>query len=208
MDAGARTRRDEQRERTRADLLDAAAAVFASRGFHGASVDQVAEAAGYTKGAVYSNFTSKAELFLALLDRQLDRTVATLETIVADVAPENRAARLGADHGRLPVLEGEWFLLEAEFLLYAARDGDEAVRQRVAERQRRTRRRITALVERHLADLGVDEPPLPAEDVARLLMAAADGLAQAALVDESARDGGRLFTVLVEVLQDTTHPGT
>lgn len=196
-----RTRRDEQRERTRTDLLDAAAAVFAARGYHGASVDDVAEAAGYTKGAVYSNFSSKQELFLALLERQLDRTVEAVEALVSEVAPEERAAELAERAHDLPVLDGGWFLLEAEFLLYAARKDDPAVRERVAARQRRTRARITALVAQHLADLGVAEPPVPAEDIARMLMATADGLTQAALVDETAQDGGRLFALLLEILQ-------
>ncbi|WP_052666340.1 TetR/AcrR family transcriptional regulator [Nitriliruptor alkaliphilus] len=194
-----RNRRDEQRERTRQELIDAAAVVFAKHGFHGASVDQVAEAAGYTKGAVYSNFRSKEQLFLELLDRQLDRSVELLERVVDEVAPEDRAAAFAAQAATLPILEGEWFLLEAEFLLYAARNEDPSVRERVAARQQRTRARITDLVQRHLDDLGVGSSVV-AEDLARLLMATADGLTQAALVDESARDGGRVFATLIELL--------
>ena len=64
-----RLTRDERREETRDRLLDAAADVFNRLGYHGASLDAVAEAAGYTKGAVYSNFATKADLFLALLGR-------------------------------------------------------------------------------------------------------------------------------------------
>lgn len=194
-----RTRRDEQRERTRQELIDAAAVVFAKHGYHGASVDQVAEAAGYTKGAVYSNFRSKEQLFLELLDRQLDRSVELLERVVDEVAPADRAAAFARQAAALPILEGEWFLLEAEFLLYAARNEDASVRERVAARQQRTRARITDLVQRHLDDLGTGSSVV-AEDLARLLMATADGLTQAALVDESARDGGRVFATLIELL--------
>ncbi len=196
-----RTRRDEQRERTRAELLDAAASVFAARGFNGASVDQVAEAAGFTKGAVYSNFDSKEELFVALLDLQLDRTLDALEGVLRDVAPEHRSHVASHWHAELPVLDGSWFLLEAEFLLYAARKDDPDIRQRVAARQQRTRASVTSILERHLADLGITEPAIPAVDIARLLMAAADGLAQASLVDETARDSDRLFGTLLELLQ-------
>lgn len=199
-----RTRRDEQRERTRAELLEAAAAVFAAHGFNGASVDKVAEAAGYTKGAVYSNFTSKEELFLELLGQQLDRTIEALGAAVRGASPDELTVEAASWHATLPVLDGTWFLLEAEFLLYAARKTDPSIRERVAARQRRTRARITELVEEHLADLGIDEPALPAEDVARLLMATADGLAQAALVDETARDGSRLFATLLGILQRAT----
>jgi AcrR family transcriptional regulator len=192
-------RRDEQRARTRSHLLDAAARVFAAQGYHAASVDQVAVAAGYTKGAVYSNFSSKEELFLELLDRHLDQAIGMLEQLVFEVAPEARAERFVQEHERLAVLDRDWFLLEAEFLLYAARN--EQVRDRVAARQRRTHERITAITRRHLDDLGVPEQVLSAAELARILMATADGLTQAALADdEVARDGGRLLVRAAEAL--------
>jgi AcrR family transcriptional regulator len=192
-------RRDEQRARTRADLLDAAARVFAAQGFHAASVDQVAEAAGYTKGAVYSNFSSKEELFLELLERHLDQAINVIEQLVFEVEPAQRAGLFAEHHDRITVLDREWFLLEAEFLLYAARN--EQVRERVATRQRRTHERITSLARRHLDDLGIPEEILPAADAARILMATADGLTQAALADEEvAVDGGRLLALTVEAI--------
>jgi AcrR family transcriptional regulator len=194
-----RTRRDEQRERTRGELLDAAAETFAKHGFHGASVDLVADVAGYTKGAVYSNFRSKEELFLELLDRQLDATVDILSSVVDDVPPDQRAEAIAVRAAELEVLDGDWFLLEAEFLLYAARNEDPAIRERVAARQRQTRARITGLVQRHLDEVGAD-PAIVAEDLARLLIATADGLTQAAVVDNTARDGGRIFALLTGVL--------
>jgi AcrR family transcriptional regulator len=64
----ARLTRAQRRQQTRARLLEAAGQVFARRGFHAATLDEVAEAAGYTKGAVYANFANKDGLFLALLD--------------------------------------------------------------------------------------------------------------------------------------------
>jgi AcrR family transcriptional regulator len=200
-----RTRRDEQRERTRQELLDAAAVVFAKQGYHGASVDQVAEAAGFTKGAVYSNFRSKEELFLELLERQLDRSVELLEGVVDALPPDERIPAIVEATETLPILEGGWFLLEAEFLLYAARNEDPSVRQRVAARQQRTRERITAVVQRHLDDIGA-EPAIAAEDITRLLTAAADGLTQAALVDETARDGGRILGLLIQTLLGSLAP--
>jgi AcrR family transcriptional regulator len=194
-----RYRRDEQRARTRADLLDAAARVFAAQGFHAASVDQVAEAAGYTKGAVYSNFSSKEELFLELLDRHLDQAIGLLEQLVFEVAPEARAERFAQEHERLAVLDRDWYLLEAEFLLYAARNTQ--VRDRVTARQRRTHERITAIARRHLDDLDIPEDVLPAGEFARVLMATADGLTQAALADdEVATDAGRLLVTTAEAL--------
>src|SRR5271165_3909467 len=58
---------ERRRQQTREHLLQAAAQVFAERGFHGTSLDEVAAAAGFSKGAVYSNFRNKEDLFLALL---------------------------------------------------------------------------------------------------------------------------------------------
>ncbi len=72
------TRRSPKAERTRADLLAAARRVFAEKGYEGASVGDVAAAAGYTKGAVYANFGSKEELFLELA-RQLTADDAALK---------------------------------------------------------------------------------------------------------------------------------
>src|SRR4051812_50109383 len=70
-----RPRKDEVRER----VLQAAGEVFAERGFAAASLDQVAAAAGFTKGAVYSNFRSKDDLFLALMEDEGARRIDTVE---------------------------------------------------------------------------------------------------------------------------------
>src|SRR5260370_11763687 len=71
-----------RREMTRQHLLEAAAIVFTRNGFHGSTLDEVAATAGFTKGAVYSNFKSKDELFLALLDERVERQFAvTLEVL-------------------------------------------------------------------------------------------------------------------------------
>ena len=76
---------ERRREMTRQHLLDAAAIVFARKGFHGATLDEVAKLAGFTKGAVYSNFKSKDDLFLALLEQKSDRSYAVT---AASVAPK------------------------------------------------------------------------------------------------------------------------
>src|SRR5262245_34882102 len=76
-----RTRRDGQAQ-TRADLIAAARHVFLSRGFHAATLDEIAEQAGYTKGAVYSNSTGKDALFLALLTEHFARRAEVYASIV------------------------------------------------------------------------------------------------------------------------------
>jgi len=80
-----RLSRMERREKTRQDLLNAAEKCFVTRGFHATSVDEVAERAGYTKGAVYSNFGSKEDLFFGVYQRRVDH-------VLADVVPGLRQA--------------------------------------------------------------------------------------------------------------------
>src|SRR5579864_1779086 len=116
---------ERRRQQTRDHLLAAAAQVFADRGFSGATLDEVAAVAGFTKGAVYSNFKNKEDLFLALFkanyDREMDQLRVTLEA--SELPPESR---LG-DFVSL-ILEqsreagGNFGLLYQEFWLYAARN--------------------------------------------------------------------------------------
>jgi AcrR family transcriptional regulator len=82
---GQRMTRAERKELTRELLFDAAIEVFARKGYHGASLDDVAEVAGFTKGAVYSNFTRKSDLFRALLERESRRRSEGLAGVIADV---------------------------------------------------------------------------------------------------------------------------
>ena len=74
-----RLSRAERREQTREELISAAEACFVTRGFHASSVDEVAERAGYTKGAVYSNFASKEDLFFAVYERRVERMQTEVE---------------------------------------------------------------------------------------------------------------------------------
>src|ERR1700737_3678872 len=64
--------RDQSKANTRERLLDAARSVFASSGFHGASVEEIASAAGFSTGALYSNFDGKEDLFLVLMVREIE----------------------------------------------------------------------------------------------------------------------------------------
>src|SRR5579862_5698159 len=84
---------DRRRQQTRAYLLKAAEQVFSERGFHGATLDEVAAVAGFTKGAVYSNFQSKDDLFLALLEARYQSGMASVRALLDDkAAPHSGAA--------------------------------------------------------------------------------------------------------------------
>ena len=83
----------ERREQTREQVLDAAARVFAKRGFHATSLDAIAEEAGFSRGAVYYNFADKEELFLELLDRRCAERAQDLREVFADTRRGRRAAQ-------------------------------------------------------------------------------------------------------------------
>ncbi|MBE1874142.1 TetR/AcrR family transcriptional regulator [Myceligenerans pegani] len=120
-----------RRERTRARLLDAAYTVFARDGIHGASIEAICETAGFTRGAFYSNFGSKEELFLALAERLKRQQLDALEVATRSLDPS--AFRSGkVDHDAIaqvldavatdPDHNRQWTLLRSEFELLAMRD--------------------------------------------------------------------------------------
>src|SRR6201996_8512282 len=78
-----RTRTRPTRDDTRDKLFEAAARVFEEQGIGGASIDAIAEAAGFTRGAFYSNFASKDELIVAMLEDHADRSVQHYRDLLA-----------------------------------------------------------------------------------------------------------------------------
>jgi AcrR family transcriptional regulator len=109
--------RAERQARTRTDLIDAAERLFSANGFHPTSLDAVADAAGYTKGAVYSNFSSKEDLFFAVYERRVERFLEDIGPRMAeseDVAEgvlgviAEVAQRRGEDDGWLAVFFEFW----------------------------------------------------------------------------------------------------
>ena len=129
----------EKRDETREQILAAASRVIADRGFHAASLDAIADEAGFSRGAVYYNFADKEELFLELLDRRCAERAQDLRDVFTDiddpddVEATSRQAQVAADHA-LDAMTGdtEWRSLYLEFLAHAARDA--AFRRRFAKR--------------------------------------------------------------------------
>jgi AcrR family transcriptional regulator len=141
----ARLTRAESQAQTRQRLIEAAAIVFARRGFHGASIDEVADEAGYTKGAVYSNFGSKDELFLAVLEARL-QTNADFYRRLDQRAQAQPGQDLAGLLPRLDDLEETWCLLQVEFWLYALRNPP--LRDRMAALYRRYRAQLASITQR------------------------------------------------------------
>ncbi len=168
------TRADAQAQ-TRGRLVLAAAGVFARRGYRGATLGEIAREAGFTVGAVYSNFATKQELFLAVLEEHVGARIDELAGALAAASTSAQAAELAAA-GTARHLHDDptWFPLFVEYWSEATRDP--AVRERFADYQRATHRRLTELIERWAAEHG-REPALPAADLAIVAKALTNGLA-------------------------------
>jgi len=177
----ARLSREEKKARTRAQLLDAARTVFAEHGFAAASLDQVAEEAGLTKGAVYSNFANKEDLVLAVLDDNFNRQMDEALSKVDFEGTIEEQARVGGSIFFSKSRDEQWAeLLFLDFVIYAARNPE--FRRRLAARHRESTAAIAdVMVEgssSHQWDL-----PMPAERLALVLNALGNGLAMEQLID-------------------------
>ena len=161
-----RLSRAERQARTREDLIDAAERLFSRGGFHATSVDAVADAAGYTKGAVYSNFSSKEELFLAVYERRADEAVAEVERELAKAPDpitgiESIARARIAQRGR-----GDgWLAVFFEFWAHVLRHPE--LRERFAAIHTRVNEPLAAAAGQVAAEHGIE----PEQPVARMATA-------------------------------------
>jgi AcrR family transcriptional regulator len=128
-------------------ILDAASKVFAAEGFAGATIDAIGQAAGFTKGAVYSNFGSKDELFLALLDREFELRGEQIATALGSGGDTAAAAR-ELSRSVLDSIQShaDYYVLFVEYWLRAVRDPQ--LRERFIAR----RRAAAADQARHIAE--------------------------------------------------------
>ena len=177
----ARLTRKESQAKTRSQLLEAAGRVFARRGMQRATVDEVAGEAGYTKGAFYANFSSKEDLFLAMLDERFAQRLDEIDRVLDSGATVSEQARqAGRDFTEHIAADPEWSRLFFEFAVQALRD--EGFRQELVRRHRTLRERIADGLRSHVDTLG-GAMPVEAEDVARMTYAMADGFALARLLE-------------------------
>lgn len=155
---------EERRAATRTDLLEAAARVFARRGFHGASVDDVAADAGYTSGAVYHNFGSKEDLFLAAFEHQVARRVREVQEAHSSAAGGSASERTEAIAARWMEFvrsEPDMFLMLVEYWAYAVRDPK--LRKEFAERFGAFRDATARIIEGEARRGGWELPESPAD---------------------------------------------
>lgn len=194
---------ERRRAMTREHLLEAAAVVFARNGYHGASLDEVAAAAGFTKGAVYSNFKSKEDLFLALIDQRIERQTAAFSAeLDAPALPGDDQLR------RIQDLIARSFdrdqgALYFEFMAYAARNPE--TRAKLAASARRGRDAAVRLITEVHERMGT-APAYPIPVLAQLMLALFDGLASLWFLDPELVDNDMLRDVLAFLYANIDRP--
>ena len=177
----------ERKATTRRKLIDAAMTTVARHGFHAAGVDAIAAAAGYSVGAIYANFGSKDDLFLAVFDDHL----AWFERVVADAPPDLAPLERLLD-------ERDQLLVFMEFWGHAVRSPK--VKRRFAQRMTRLRGHVADLIRRRAADAGGAIDDETAERLATVALALARGMAIERLADRKAVPPGMLAAALSALL--------
>ena len=156
-----RPTRHERQAETRKRVLEAATRVFARRGYAAASIEEIADEAGFSHGAVYSNFAGKEALFLAVYEERIARRQGEIGAAGEKDAPGQWMARVRDDP--------EYFLLFLEFVVQAGRN--DHVRAAFARKAGRTHDTIAELL------AGRPDLPLPPERLALAIRALGLGLA-------------------------------
>ena len=200
---GAHTARVDRRTRAaraqgrqaRDELLTAALQVFAKRGYRDASVDEIAAAAGYSKGALYWHFSGKEELLSALIEERIDAPMRAMVALLESAPPErDMSVEASREFARRLTGERDAVLLEHEYWSLAIRDP--ALRARYTARQAELRTALARALEARGRHLGTPDLAMPAEDVARVVMTIIGGLA----VDELIEPGSVRPELLAETL--------
>jgi AcrR family transcriptional regulator len=193
-----------RRVETRRRLLAAALASFAERGFYGSTVEDICERAAFTRGAFYSNFSSKEELFFALHADRAGRLLAALEAAVSaatPVAPTGAAAFVSVVERFLSVWSDDrrWYLVNTEFTLHAVRHPETA--EILAAHLREVRARITQLVTTALAESG-RELTIDPDAFVRSILALHEGSLGQNYLEPSAVPPGHLEREVLPALLD------
>jgi AcrR family transcriptional regulator len=190
-----------RRPNTTARLLDAAFAVFAERGFQSASIEQVCEAAGFTRGAFYSNYKSKDELFIALFDRNAGRILERVRELIGDQEAEAAVASLIKFFTEPSPDDRDWYLISMDFTLHAIRNPEAA--KVLAQHDRALRQEMIPLIVEVFAKAG-RKPRIDPDRIARTIVALTEGAAAQSYVEPDALPPGtlekELFPIIFEAI--------
>jgi AcrR family transcriptional regulator len=167
--------------------------VFARRGFEGASLDEIAETAGFTRGAIYKNFDGKEDLFFAVIDRLNEQVIDAFRVIAPDSARTTDwdISKL-AELWRASIDFDDLFAIGKEYELYVLRNP--AARPRAAAHRRKQRELVATFID-EVAERSGMTLRLPSTTLAGIILAAADGLTYAVHID-----GEELFGPFLELL--------
>jgi AcrR family transcriptional regulator len=138
--------RVERQAQTRTELIGAAERLFISEGFHATSVADVAAVAGYTTGAVYSNFASKEDLFFAVYERRAETAVRRVERSIQELGPAAAVERIGTDTAARRGRDDGWLAVFVEFWAHVVRTPE--LRARFAEIHTRASQPVADAVDR------------------------------------------------------------
>ena len=178
----ARTSRADSQARTRATLLRSAAKVFDRRGFNAASVEEIAERAGFTRGAFYANFSDKADALLTLLEESRGNAMAEIARVMMDTPDDEKLAALQRWYDELV---GDQRLGRATAELVAQPKHKDIVKRRLAARQAQARAAIASVLAAYREAEGI-ALPLEDHEVASLILAIGDGIANQRHLEPSA----------------------
>ncbi|MFI8189157.1 TetR/AcrR family transcriptional regulator [Streptomyces sp. NPDC085946] len=193
--AGRVTRR---RARTRANLLDAAFSVFAAKGFGHVSIEEVCEAAGYSRGAFYSNFASLDELFFVLYRERADLIAQQVSDALAGDGPGLDVPAAVDRVTEVLLLDRDWLLVKTDFLVHAARRPD--VARTLLEHRAGLRRALADRLARAGGPARLPAALGGADGAAHAVVAAYDGVTTRLLLDEDAAGARRWLKQLLTAL--------
>jgi AcrR family transcriptional regulator len=194
---GLRLNREEQVERNRTALLAAARRVFLAKGYAGASLDAITAESGFSKGVVYSQFTSKGDMFLALLEERIAQRAAQNEKVSGALSGAAGVAALLRAGLRDSEAEPGWARLLVEFRVHAARDA--ALNERYAALHSRTLKQLEAALAGIHARAG-RKPRRPLRAMAELILAFAAGSALERAANPSALPETHLTPMMIAAL--------
>jgi AcrR family transcriptional regulator len=194
--------RSARKAETRARLLEAAARVYARRGFNGATLEEVAAEAGFTKGAVYGHFGSKENLLLALMEEHLARQVAEQVALFdRERATSERPLAGSARWMELVEEDPDPFRLFVELWIYAQRD--ERLRRRLADGLDALRTTFARFGAASAADAGIEPAPDATDHIASVMVALGVGLPMLKLIDPDTVPASLLGAVLSVLISAT-----
>jgi AcrR family transcriptional regulator len=199
-----RLSRAEQNEQNRALVLAAARQVFLARGYHAASLDEIADEAGFSRGVVQSQFGNKADLFLALLEERIDERAAE-NARLAEGLRGTQGTRVLREHAASRNrAELDWGLLLIEFRVHAARDPE--LNARYAAAHARTRQALAGIVSALYQRAG-QPPPLPPDQMAQLILTVEAGIRLEQAADPGSSADSAAFERLRRFAEPPAPPG-